>query len=80
LPLHAGLPIDPPIVIDDLPKRKLTSINEARAYVKELLHERRFSKWREMLARLDGVKSEDKAVEAVGALREPLTMEHLATG
>jgi hypothetical protein len=73
-------PIDPPIVIDDTPKRRLTSINDARAYVKELLHERRFSKWREMLERLDGVKSEDEAIEAIGALRELLVMEHLLAG
>ena len=72
-------PIDPPIVIDDIPKRRLTSINEARAYVKELLRQRRFVKWREMLRRLDGVKSEDEAIEAIGALRELLTMEHLLT-
>jgi hypothetical protein len=70
-------PIDPPIVIDDTPKRRLASINDARAFVKDLLRERRFSKWRDMLERLDGVKNEEEAVEAIGALRELLTMEHL---
>jgi hypothetical protein len=68
-------PIDPPIVVED--KRRLESINEARAFVDEMLRERRFVKWREMLQRLDAVKSEDEAIEAIGALRELLAMEHL---
>jgi hypothetical protein len=72
-------PIDPPIVIDDRPKRRLETINDARVYVKELLRERRFVKWREMLERLDDVKSEEDAIEAIGALRELLVMEHLTT-
>jgi hypothetical protein len=70
-------PIDPPIVIDETPKRRITSINEARAFVDDMLRERRFSKWREMLERLDGIKSEEDAVEAIAALRELLVMEHL---
>jgi hypothetical protein len=73
-------PIYPAILIDATPKRPLETVNEARAYVEELLHERRFSKWREMLERLDDVKNEEDAVEAIGALRELLAMEHLLTG
>jgi len=73
-------PIYPAIIIDATPRRRLETINEARAYVKELLHERRFSKWREMMERLDDVKNEEDAVEAIGALRELLAMEHLLTG
>ncbi|MFL4984051.1 MAG: hypothetical protein ACJ8EN_10730 [Xanthobacteraceae bacterium] len=69
-------PIVPPIRVKD--NRKLTTLNEARAFVDELLAERRFVKWREMLQRLDSVKSEEDAVEAIGALRELLVMEHLA--
>ncbi|MFL5002045.1 MAG: hypothetical protein ACJ8FU_20635 [Xanthobacteraceae bacterium] len=69
-------PIVPPIRVKG--NRKLTTLNEARAFVDELLAERRFVKWREMLQRLDSVKSEEDAVEAIGALRELLVMEHLA--
>lgn len=71
-------PIVPRIVVQDTPRpRELARLNDARAYVDEMLRERRFEGWREMLARLDGVKSEDDAIEAVGALRELLAMEHL---
>jgi len=35
---------------------------------------RRFSKWREMLERLDRVKSDEDSIEAIGALRELLAM------
>lgn len=35
---------------------------------------RRSSNWREMLERLDGMKSEEDAIEAIGALRELLAM------
>jgi hypothetical protein len=70
--------INPPIEVVDTPKpRRLTTLNEARAYVDEQLRRERFPKWREMLARLDGVKEEDEAIETIGALRELLAMEHL---
>jgi hypothetical protein len=72
-------PINPPIVIEGS-KRRLESINDARAFVDDMLRERRFSKWREMLDRLDAVKNEEDAMEASGALRELLAMEHLLTG
>jgi len=55
----------------------ITSINDARAYIKELLHQRRFVKWRGMLRRLDVVKSEDEDIETIAAPRELLTMEPL---
>ena len=71
-------PIVPPITVRDTPKRKLTTLTEARAFVDELLAQRRFVTWREMLHRLDAVKTEDEAIEAIGALRELLVMEHLA--
>jgi hypothetical protein len=71
-------PIDPPLVVKDTPKpRSIHSLNEARVFVDEMLRLRRFVKWREMLNRLDGVKSEDEAVEAIGALRELLELEDL---
>jgi len=71
-------PIVPPIVLHQPARRELTTLNEARALLDELLAERRFVKWREMLERLDAVKTEEDAIEAIGALRELLVMEHLA--
>ena len=71
-------PIVPPITMKNAPERKLTTLNDARALVDELLAERRFMKWREMLERLDAVKTEEDAIEAIGALRELLVMEHMA--
>ncbi|HEX2216825.1 MAG TPA: hypothetical protein VHG27_09080 [Xanthobacteraceae bacterium] len=73
-------PIVPPIELKDRPKsRRVTSLNEARVLVDDLLRERRFDKWRDMLARLDAVRTEEDAVEAIGALRELLAMEALLT-
>jgi hypothetical protein len=70
-------PIDPPLVVKDLPKRKLRSIAKARDFVEELLRQRRFVKFREILRRLKAVETEDEAIEAAGALRELLALEHL---
>lgn len=71
-------PVDPPIVVADTPKpRKITSLTEARALVHDLLHVRRFVVFRDMLERLDAVKTEEDAIEAIGALRELLAMEKL---
>jgi hypothetical protein len=71
-------PVAPPIVVADTPKpRVVRSLNEARALVRDLLHMRRFFAFREILARLDAVKTEDEAIEAIGALRELLAMEKL---
>jgi hypothetical protein len=64
-------PIVPPITVRDGRAHKLTTLNETRALVDELLAQRRFGKWREMLQRLDSVKTEEEAVEAIGALRAP---------
>ena len=61
----------------DLPKRKLRSIAEARDFVEELLRQRRFVKFREMLRRLKTVETEEEAIEAAGALRELLALERL---
>jgi hypothetical protein len=74
-------PVVPPIVIKDTPhKRKIATLNEARALVDEMLHQRRLYKLREIKARLDGVKTEEDAVEAIGALRELLVDEDLIAG
>lgn len=71
-------PIVPEIVVRDAPKpRRLKTLNEAREFVEEQLRRRRFAGWREMLKRLDGVKNEEEAIEAIGALRELLAMEDL---
>ena len=53
------------------------SIAEARDFVEKLLRQRRFVKFRDMLRRLKTVKTEEEAIEAAGALRELLALEHL---
>jgi hypothetical protein len=71
-------PVAPPISVKDTPKpRQVTSLNEARALVDDLLRQRRFVVFRAMLHRLDSVRTEEEAIEAIGALRELLAMEHL---
>jgi len=71
-------PVAPPIVVKDTPhKRKITMLSQARAYVDDMLHQRRLYKLREIKARLDGVKTEEEAIEAIGALRELLALEDL---
>jgi hypothetical protein len=73
-----GFPIDPPLVVKDTPKpRRIGSLAQARAYVDEALRIGRPPGWREMYYRLRDVKSEDEAVEAIGALRELLELEEL---
>jgi hypothetical protein len=47
------------------------------AFVNDALAARRTPPWRELHARLKEVKSEDDAIEAIGALRELLMMEGL---
>jgi hypothetical protein len=71
-------PVAPPIVVKDTPhKRTLTTLNQARAYVDEMLHQRRLVTLREIKARLDDAKTEEDAIEAIGALRELLADEDL---
>lgn len=71
-------PVAPPIVVKDRPNnRKLTSLNEARAFVDQMLHERRLAPLREIKARLDGARNPEDAIEAIGALRELLADEDL---
>jgi hypothetical protein len=71
-------PIDPPLVVKDTPKpRRIGSLAQARAYVDEALRIGRPPAWREMYYRLRDVKSEDEAIEAIGALRELLELEEL---
>jgi len=71
-------PIGLPIEVTDTPNpRRISSLNEARDLVHGMLRARRLSKLRDMLQRLDNVKSDDDAVEAIGALRKLLTAEDL---
>ena len=71
-------PVAPPIFVKDTPhKRKIATLNEARAYVDEMLHVRRLSTLREIKRQLDGAKTEEDAIEAIGSLRELLADEDL---
>jgi hypothetical protein len=71
-------PVAPPIVVKDTPRnRELTTLNEARAFVDEMLHQHRLSTLREIKERLDGAKTEEDAIEAIGSLRELLALEDL---
>jgi hypothetical protein len=71
-------PVVPPIVVKDTPKsRKLTTLNEARAYAEEMLHQRRLAPLREIKDRLDYAKTDEDAIEAIGSLRELLAGEDL---
>ena len=71
-------PVAPPIVVKDTPRhRELTTLNEARSFVDEMLHERRLSTLREIKERLDGARTEEDTIEAIGSLRELLALEDL---
>ena len=70
--------IDPPLVVKDTPKpRRIASLAQARTYVDEALRIGRPPAWRELYYRLRAVRSEDEAIEAIGALRELLELEEL---
>ncbi len=72
------VPIAPPIVIKDAPRpRRLTTLNEARAYVDEAMRLGRPEPWREVWHRLKAVADEEDAIEAIGDLRELLADEDL---
>jgi hypothetical protein len=71
-------PIDPPLVVKDSPKpRRLASLAQARVFVEDEMRLGRPPPWRQMYRRLTGVRSEDEATEAIGALRELLELEDL---
>jgi hypothetical protein len=70
--------IDPPLVVKDTPKpRPLGSLAEAAAFVAEAMRLGRPPPWRDMYGRLRAVRSEEEAIEVVGALRELLDLEDL---
>jgi hypothetical protein len=71
-------PVVPPLLVKDTPRpRKIATLAEARAFVDDMLHERRLSTLREIKEKLDGARHEDDAIEAIGALRELLALEDL---
>jgi hypothetical protein len=71
-------PIHPALIVKDTPRpRRLHSIAEARAYVDDGMRLGRPPPWREIYHRLGRVRSEDEAIEAIGALRELLELEDL---
>ena len=70
--------ITPPLRVKDSPQdRRLETLKDARAFVDDALALRRTAPWRELHTRLNDVKTEDEAIEAIGALRELLMMEGL---
>ena len=70
--------IDPPLVVKDTPKaRRLACLTEARAFVGDAMRLGRPPAWRDLFHRLRAVRSEDEALEAIGALRELLELEDL---
>jgi hypothetical protein len=70
--------INPPLVVKDTPKpRSLGSLAEAAAFVEDAMRLGRPSPWRDMYQRLRAVRSEDDAIEVIGALRELLELEDL---
>jgi len=71
-------PVIPPIIVKDTPKpRRVTTLEEARAYVDEAMRLGRPAPWREVWHRLETVTSEEEAIEAIGDLRELLAEEDL---
>jgi hypothetical protein len=70
--------IDPPLGVKDTPKtRPLGSLAEAGAFVERAMRLGRPPPWRNMYERLRAVRSEEVAIEVIGALRELLDMEDL---
>jgi hypothetical protein len=65
--------IDPPLVVKDTRKtRPLGSLAEAGAFVEGAMRLGRPPPWRNMYERLRAVRSEEVAIEVIGALRELL--------
>ena len=71
-------PIDPPLVVKDTPKpRALGSLAKAAAFIADAMRLGRPPPWRDMYQRLRAVRSEEEAIEVIGALRELLDLEDL---
>lgn len=67
-------PIEPELTVRDGPR--LHSIGEALAFARQMRDERSFV-WKDVVHRLEAVKTEEDALEATGALREVLEVEDL---
>jgi nucleotide-binding universal stress UspA family protein len=70
--------IDSPLLVKDTPKpRSLGSLAEAATFVADAMRLGRPQPWRDMYQRLRAARSEDEAIEVIGALRELLELEDL---
>jgi hypothetical protein len=75
---HEGLPHRSADHRQGQPKpRRLTTVEEARDYVREAMRLGRPAPWREVWHRLEALTGEDEAIEAIGDLRELLAEEDL---
>src|SRR5438093_1359783 len=71
----SDFPLEPELAVRDGPR--LRSIGEATAFVRAMVDARSFNPWKDLLRRLEAVRSEEEALEAAGALREILELEHM---
>jgi hypothetical protein len=72
------LRIDPPLIVKDEPKpRRLATLADARAFVRDEMKLGRPQAWREVHHRLTTANTEEDAREAIGDLRELLDIEDL---
>jgi hypothetical protein len=70
--------IDPPLIVKDTPRpRRLNSLAEARAFVEDAMRLGRPPPLRDIYHRIRSVRSDDEAIETIGALRELLELEDL---
>ncbi len=70
--------IEPPLLVKDTIKpRRLETLAEASAFVEEAMRLGRPPAWRDIYHRLRTVRSDDEAIETIGALRELLELEDL---
>ncbi|HZP79441.1 MAG TPA: hypothetical protein VFB45_25125 [Pseudolabrys sp.] len=77
-PMLGSFPLAPPIRVKDAPHpHELTTLGEARAFVDDMLTQGRAAPWREVHARLKHATTEEEAIEAIGDLRELLSVEEL---
>ena len=70
-------PVNPPVIVKDTPRPRLTTLEEVRDYVDEAMRLGRPAPWREVWHRLKTVASEEEAIEAIGDLRDLLVEEDL---
>ena len=71
----ADFPIEPELAVRDGPR--LRSIGQATEFVRSMVDARSFNPWKDLLRRLEAVRTQEEALEAAGALREMLELEHM---